>query len=142
MSDDGSDPTGIQKPEIVDIDGNTPAIAFAGANYLGVYFDREDWVSSVNLSDNKTPESYTLYQNYPNPFNPATTIKYSIPTESFVNVKVYNLIGQEVAELVNEQQQIGNYEINFDAANLPSGIYFYSIKAGNFAETKKMLLVK
>lgn len=142
MSDDGNDPTGIQKPEVVDIDGSTPAIAYAGANYAGVYFDREDWVSSVNLSDIKTPESYSLYQNYPNPFNPATTIKYSIPTESFVNLKVYNLIGQEVAELVNEQQQIGNYQVSFDANNLPSGIYFYSIKAGNFAETKKMLLVK
>jgi hypothetical protein len=142
MSDVGGDPTGIQKPEVVDIDGNTPAIAYAGANYAGVYFDREDWVSSVNLSDSKTPESYSLYQNYPNPFNPATTIKYSIPTESFVNIKVYNLIGQQVAELVNEQQQTGNYQVSFDANNLPSGIYFYSIKAGNFAETKKMLLVK
>jgi hypothetical protein len=88
------------------------------------------------------PNKFSLEQNYPNPFNPATTIKYSIPAESFVNLKVYNCIGQEVAELVNEERPVGNYEVSFDAAKLPSGIYFYSIRAGKFLETKKMMLLK
>lgn len=142
ISDDGIEATGLQNPVVVQLPSGDAAFAYAGSASNNVYFDREDWVSSVNQSDNKIPESYTLFQNYPNPFNPSTAIKYSIPTESFVNVKVYNLIGQEVAELVNQQQQVGNYEISFEANNLPSGIYFYSIKAGNFAETKKMMLVK
>jgi photosystem II stability/assembly factor-like uncharacterized protein len=83
-----------------------------------------------------------LSQNYPNPFNPTTTIKYSIPTESFVRIKIYNLIGEEVATLVNEEKTIGNYEVEFNATSLPSGIYFYQLKAGKFVETKKMVLMK
>ena len=92
--------------------------------------------------DEVVPDEYSLSQNYPNPFNPSTTIKYSVPQSSFVKIKVYNTIGQEIAELVNQELQIGNYEVTFDARNLPSGIYFYRIEAGNFVETKKMILLK
>jgi hypothetical protein len=88
------------------------------------------------------PKEYKLEQNYPNPFNPSTTIKYSLPKESFVNLKIYNLIGEEVATLVNEEKTIGNYVIEFDATALPSGVYFYRIQAGSFVETKKMILLK
>ncbi len=88
------------------------------------------------------PEEYKLEQNYPNPFNPTTTIKYSIPKTSFVSLKIYNLIGEEVATLVNEENSIGNYEIEFNATSLPSGIYFYRLQAGSFVETKKMVLLK
>ncbi|MBT8390957.1 MAG: T9SS type A sorting domain-containing protein, partial [Ignavibacteria bacterium] len=88
------------------------------------------------------PKEYKLEQNYPNPFNPSTTIRYSLPKESFVTLKVYNLLGEEVATLINGEQIIGNYEIEFDASDLSSGIYLYSIQAGDFVETKKMILLK
>jgi hypothetical protein len=88
------------------------------------------------------PKEYKLEQNYPNPFNPTTTIKYSIPKTSFVSLKIYNLIGEEVATLVNEENSIGNYEIEFNATSLPSGVYFYRIQADSFVETKKMVLLK
>ena len=92
--------------------------------------------------DEPLPSEYSLTQNYPNPFNPSTTIKYSIPEASFVNIKVFNLIGQEITELVNKELQKGNYEISFDATNLPSGVYFYRLEAGNFVQTRKMILMK
>ena len=98
----------------------------------------------VIVSDdaNDLPIKYELNQNYPNPFNPSTTIKYQIPELSFVIVKVYDVLGGEVATLVNEEKPIGNYEVEFDATGLSSGIYFYRLKAGDFVETKKMILMK
>jgi photosystem II stability/assembly factor-like uncharacterized protein len=84
----------------------------------------------------------SLEQNYPNPFNPATTIKYSIPKEGLVTLKVYNVIGEEVATLVNEIKLVGNYNLTFDGENLSSGIYFYKLQAGDFVETKKMVFIK
>jgi len=81
-------------------------------------------------------------QNYPNPFNPSTQIKYSIPKDGQVTLKVYNMLGQEVATLVNQQQQAGNYTVNFNASRLASGIYMYRIQSGSFSLTKKMTLLK
>ena len=89
-----------------------------------------------------TPMTYSLSQNYPNPFNPSTVIKYSIPQSSLVTLKVYNILGKEVASLVNENKEAGNYTVNFSAKNLSSGVYFYTIKAGNFTQTKKMTIIK
>ena len=83
-----------------------------------------------------------LNQNYPNPFNPSTKIRYSIPTEAVVKLKVYSAIGELVAELVNQSQSAGTYETEFSAAKLTSGIYFYKLQAGDFVETKKMILLK
>jgi len=80
--------------------------------------------------------------NYPNPFNPVTNIKYSIKEPGFVNIKVFDLVGQQVAELVNEEKQAGEYSIQFNAASLPSGIYFYTINSGTFTQTRKMMLMK
>jgi len=109
------------------------------------------------------PFSFTLSQNYPNPFNPATTIKYSIPSSVMLNsfqhqineipnqvrgdnvnvlLKVYDILGNEVATLINEHKPAGNYEVKFDAGKLTSGIYFYKLQSGNFVESKKMLLIK
>lgn len=85
---------------------------------------------------------FSLNQNYPNPFNPITKIKYSIPQQSFVTVKVYDLLGREVATLVNEEKQMGYYETEFAGSNLPSGIYFYQLKANGFVESKKMILLR
>jgi|GEM_PF-318497 len=95
------------------------------------------------LDDNiKAPEKYMLYQNYPNPFNPETEIKYSIPDHSKVTVKVYNLLGQEVASLVNSVQDAGTYKIHFNASGLASGVYLYKIQAGSFSAAKKLVLLK
>ncbi len=99
-------------------------------------------VVSVGDPGNNLPQSYSIEQNYPNPFNPATTIRYSIPNEGLVSLKVYDLIGEEVATLVNEIKQPGNYAVTFDAKNLSSGVYFYKMQAGSFIETKKFLLMK
>ncbi len=88
------------------------------------------------------PDSYQLYSNYPNPFNPVTTIKYSIPVRNFVTLKVYDILGNEVASLVNTEKEPGNYSITFSADKLSSGVYIYKIQAGNFIDSKKMILMK
>ncbi|RKY90881.1 MAG: hypothetical protein DRQ13_12090, partial [Ignavibacteriae bacterium] len=144
FSDPSNDVTGLQKPEVGDLDGNTPVSAFAGASFNGVYFDNQSW-TPVSIEDDflsQLPTEFKLLQNYPNPFNPSTNIKYSVPELSFVNIIVFNLIGEEIATLVNEELQSGNYEVNFDAANLPSGIYFYRFQTASFVETKKMVLLR
>ena len=86
--------------------------------------------------------SYGLSQNYPNPFNPTTAITYSIPENSFVTLKVYDVLGSEVADLVNGEVEAGVHKVNFSGVDLNSGVYFYTIKAGNFSETKKLMLMK
>ena len=88
------------------------------------------------------PEENKLYDNYPNPFNPTTQIKYSLKENGIVTLKVYDVLGNEVAALVNEEKQAGLYTVSFNAGNLASGIYFYSISANGFHQTKKMLLIK
>jgi len=93
-------------------------------------------------NENEIPSKFSLSQNYPNPFNPTTTIKYKIPEVSFVILKVYDVLGNEIITLVNEQKPLGNYKVEFNATTLPSGIYFYKLQAGNFVETKKMILMK
>ena len=88
------------------------------------------------------PIEYSLNQNYPNPFNPSTKITYSLPQDNFVSLKVYNILGNEVATLVNEQISAGSHEINFNASNLSSGVYYYTLRTGNFVNTKKFMLLK
>jgi hypothetical protein len=88
------------------------------------------------------PQGFHLFQNYPNPFNPSTSIKFSIPNEEFVSLKVFNSLGEEVAVLINETKPAGNYSVSFNASKLTSGIYFYKIAAGNFFQTRKMMLIK
>jgi hypothetical protein len=87
-------------------------------------------------------ESFQLFQNYPNPFNPVTTISYQMPELSFATLKVYDVLGREVVILVNEEKPVGSYEVEFNATGLPSGIYFYRLQAGDYIETKKMVLMK
>jgi len=88
------------------------------------------------------PTSYNLAQNYPNPFNPITNIQYQVSSNTQVSLKVYDVLGNEVATLVNEEQPAGSYKVNFDATGLSSGIYFYKLQAGSFIETKKMILLR
>ena len=83
-----------------------------------------------------------MEQNYPNPFNPVTTISYYLPQEEFVILKVYDILGREVATLVNEEKHAGNYKVVFNGNNLSSGVYFYRLQAGSFVSTKKIILMK
>jgi hypothetical protein len=99
-------------------------------------------ITSVKQENNQTPTKFSLSQNYPNPFNPTTEIKYSIPKSALVTLKVYNLLGQEVVTLVNQEQKSGNYIVNFNASQLASGVYMYRIQSGDFSLTKKMTLLK
>jgi len=97
----------------------------------------------VSVKDeNIEPKSYKLMQNYPNPFNPSTTIQYSIQKESFITLKVYDVLGKQIATLVSERKAAGNYSVDFNSSNLPSGVYFYRMQAGNFVSTKKFVLLK
>lgn len=91
---------------------------------------------------NEIPNVYKLGQNYPNPFNPMTNVKFQMPNEAFVKLIVFDVLGREIETLVNEELKPGTYEITFDGSNLPSGLYFYKLTAGNYNDTKKMILIK
>jgi hypothetical protein len=96
----------------------------------------------ISFDETLSITDYALEQNYPNPFNPSTTIKYQIPNNGLVTMKIYDITGQEVKTLVNESQTKGRYEINFDAGNLSTGVYFYRLTSGSFTKSMKMLLIK
>jgi len=98
----------------------------------------------VDVSDDNLglPTKFKLFNNYPNPFNPATTIKYDIPKSTFVTLKVYNITGQLIGTLVNEQKSAGRYSVSWNAENTSSGVYFYRITAGNFSAVKKGVVLK
>lgn len=110
-----------------------------------IYFDNiyfSTTISDVKEIPNTFPSDYTLEQNYPNPFNPSTKISFSLPEAANVTLKVYNLLGQEVATVLNQFMSSGRFEVNFDASELPSGIYTYALSTGNFNSVKKMMLIK
>jgi hypothetical protein len=88
------------------------------------------------------PKTFALLQNYPNPFNPATQITFNIPQRSNVILKIYDVLGNEIATLVNEQKEAGTYNVQFDAQKLSSGVYIYTIQAGDFLESRKMILMR
>lgn len=118
---------------------------YSFGNYKLVPRKDDDFIGYTSSADDlisTTPETYQLMQNYPNPFNPVTTIEYRIPEAGFVQVKIYDILGREVKSLVNIDQSPGSYKVLFNASDLSSGVYFYQIKAGNFLETKKMILMK
>jgi len=117
---------------ILDPDGTLPDI---GAFYY-------DHIIEVSDHNKYIPKEFSLTQNYPNPFNPSTKIKYTIPEMGFVTLKVYGVLGNEIAILVNQEKPAGSYEVEFDGKELTSGIYFYKLQAGDFVETRKMVLIK
>jgi len=96
------------------------------------------------VTDQEIPSGFNLDQNFPNPFNPKTIINYElrVSSDELVSLKVFDVLGNEVAELVNEKQNVGSYSVEFDGGNLSSGIYFYTLQAGDFSQTKKMTLIK
>ncbi len=114
----------------------SPSVAKTDMEYLDLNLtDVADNYSSI-------PKNYYLSQNYPNPFNPTTTINYLIPKSSFVTLKIFDALGREIVTLVNEEKSVGIYQVQFNASKLSSGIYFYRIQAGDFVETKKLVLLK
>jgi hypothetical protein len=117
-------------------------LSFAGSELYVYYKLNPKAVTSVHGNSKNNPGQFNLFQNYPNPFNPSTTIKYSIPTNQYVIIKIYDILGKEIETLVNEEKQMGEYEVNFVGHNLTSGIYIYSISAGPFTQVRKMLLIK
>jgi len=99
-------------------------------------------IQKLKVTGELIPDNYSLEQNYPNPFNPTTTIEYSLGYDGFVRLSLYNILGEEVALLVNTQQKAGKYGINFDAKELSSGVYIYKIVTENFTLAKKLMITK
>ena len=99
-------------------------------------------ITGITNGNGSIPTEYAMTQNYPNPFNPATRISYQLPEAGNVKITVFDISGKQIATLVNGQQNAGFYDINFDGSRFASGVYFYKLEAGNFVETKKMLLIK
>jgi hypothetical protein len=117
-----------------------------GYNYKSIFLKR-NLISDVEGEDNTLPEEFKIYQNYPNPFNPSTTIRFFLPQEARVSIKVYNIIGKEITELLNETRKTGEYEITWDGTDsngklVPSGIYFITMNADRFSNTIKAMLIK
>lgn len=109
---------------------------------VGVYLYNENGIVNIKDKPLVSLTNFRLHQNYPNPFNPITSIEFTVPLNEYVTLKVYDILGKEIAVLVNGNKPTGNYEVKFDGKNLGSGVYFYRLKAGSFSETKKMMLVK
>jgi hypothetical protein len=128
-----------------DLDGDNDLDAVAGSwsetNGIINWYENPK-ITDVKYEANVIPDEYSLAQNYPNPFNPTTAIKYQISELSFVTLKVYDVLGNEIAALVNEEKTAGSYEVDFNAKSLTSGVYFYRLQAGSFVETKKMVLLR
>ena len=116
-------------------------LAYVACQTAGIFFIEFDDLTNIDISDSERKE-FLLSQNYPNPFNPTTTINYSVVEHSLVSLKIFDVLGEEVETLINQQMTAGNYKIEFDASTLPSGIYFYRLQSNNFSETKKLILLK
>ena len=130
-------------------DTSVSSLAIMGTNLIagtrgsGVWMrPLSEMITAVKSVKNQVPIQFRLDQNYPNPFNPITTINYSIPKTGQITLKVYDVLGKEIATLVNEEESSGNYHIQFNANRLASGVYFYRLHSGNFVMTKKLLLMK
>ncbi len=148
---------GADMPEVRSISTATVlkdgSVLVVGGNISGsmaIRYIPDSTLVGIKTNSKILPAEFFLYQNYPNPFNPSTTITYTIPasetlhatSQQLVQLKVYDVLGREVATLVNKKQSPGNYSVTFNAKNLPSGLYFYRLTAGSFSQTKKMLLLK
>lgn len=131
----------LKNTSVVDeITGTVPNNEY-GWGRIDAYAALKQLITSVEGEEN-IPTEFRLSQNYPNPFNPTTSIEYSVPSSEYVSLKVYDILGNEIAELVNEQKSAGTYRVNFDASSMSSGVYFYRIKTGSFNQVRKMMLLK
>ena len=108
-------------------------------NKIDIYYSN---FTNINVNNIPRENNFYLSQNYPNPFNPSTTINYSVPKACFVSLKVYNILGKEIAALVNTEKSAGNYQVQFNGNGLASGAYIYRIKAGKYSKSRLMILEK
>jgi hypothetical protein len=118
------------------------SMTLLGCVINGVLYGDTSMLLGINMISSEIPLTYSLYQNYPNPFNPVTNIKFDLPKSGYVEIKIFDIQGREIAQLVNQQMQPGVYSVNWDASNYPSGVYFYKIEAGDYKESKRMVLIK
>ena len=127
----------LVKVEVSDPGGNQSSVLRADAVKIGMVDE------SLAADDNDTsPKEYQLSQNYPNPFNPLTVINYQVPKEGMVTIKIYNVLGKEIATLVNEYKKSGRYHTEFNGSGIASGVYIYRIQAGEYTASRKMVLLK
>ncbi|MBK9334841.1 MAG: T9SS type A sorting domain-containing protein [Ignavibacteria bacterium] len=149
-ADNGSNWADITGALPVTINNQIREIAY-NSNYIFVILENTGFVYHRPLSEiiisitpisTNVPDRYSLSQNYPNPFNPTTNINFTVPKSGFVKMNVYDINGREVSTLVNQEMTPGTYKVDFDASNLSSGIYYYSMTSGDIVETKRMTLVK
>ena len=124
-----------------------PAIGPAGnsdnAQQAGFWYTTFELVTSVEqIEDDLLPTEFRLEQNYPNPFNPSTTIQFAVPKNSHVTINIYDILGREVATLIDDEYQPGRYKVVFEAGQIASGLYVYRIQAGDFLQTRKLMLLK
>ena len=116
---------------------------FAGTTGGGVFRrPLSEIITRIGVSSNETPATFRLEQNYPNPFNPVTTIRFGIPARLHVTLTVFNALGQQVATLLNGDQEAGYHDARFDGSGLASGVYFYRLRAGDYIDTKRLILVR
>lgn len=118
------------------------ALAYSGFGPTNVFFNMENLITGITQTGTTIPARYELQQNYPNPFNPMTNVEFAIPQSAFVKLTVFDILGRVVETLVNEQLSAGTYKADWNAANHPSGVYFYKLQTENFSESKRMILVK
>lgn len=111
----------------------------SGLDFCTIKYSQLNGVTPVST---EIPQNFTLHQNYPNPFNPSTKIKFEVPAAGNVAIRIFDVLGREVGMPVNEYMKPGVYETDFDVSDLPSGVYYYKLDAGEFSETKKMILLK
>ncbi|MEO8209622.1 MAG: T9SS type A sorting domain-containing protein, partial [bacterium] len=123
-------------------DTQYPTTLTQSLNRANIQFELSLLTGIAANSISQTPEMFSLSQNYPNPFNPTTKINYSLPVSNFVSIKIFDVLGKEVVNLINERQNAGTYSVEFNAGNLSSGVYFYRIDAGEFTDIKRMVLIK
>jgi photosystem II stability/assembly factor-like uncharacterized protein len=133
--------SGIPTNDVRSVAVDADDYLYAGPWGYSLFKTTTSTLTSVE-DERNTPTLFSLEQNYPNPFNPNTLIKYSIPKSSQVTLKIFNTLGEEIEIIVNEERPVGVYEVNWNAANFPSGVYFYRLQAGDFVQTRKMILLK
>jgi hypothetical protein len=144
---DNGDSLGSHNEGLTDL--NVHSMIIDESDYIYIGTENGLWkrplseiITSIKEIPNKLPLNYTLEQNFPNPFNPSTSIQYAVSNRQFVSLKVYDVLGNEIEILVSEEKTAGTYELTWYAEQLPSGVYFYQLKAGEFVQTRKMILMK